>query len=364
MKRLSTIFICVFLAALLVGIAPRMVARAAEAPVVHAVLFYSPSCGHCQKVITEDLPPLIEKYQDQLQIVGIDVTQENGQILYQSAIGAFKIGQDRIGVPTLIVGQNIMVGSEEIPNQFPTLIEQGLAAGGVTWPDIPGLVQALEAEPASSESQVEHAGQANLTLTERFALDPVANTIAVIVLFGMLVSVVWVGLNFSKVSSDGPRLWPDWVLIVLLVVGLTAAGYLTYVEVSETAAVCGPIGNCNVVQQSSYARLFGVLPIGVLGLLGYLAILLAWLLVRVGKPETQRFAGLAMWGLTWIGTLFSIYLTFLEPFVIGASCAWCLTSAIVMTLLLWATTPIAQQQILKRGKSYRRARSQGTPVEG
>jgi uncharacterized membrane protein len=35
------------------------------------------------------------------------------------------------------------------------------------------------------------------------------------------------------------------------------------------------------------------------------------------------------------GTLFSIYLTFLEPFVIGATCAWCLTSAIIMTALLW-----------------------------
>ena len=35
------------------------------------------------------------------------------------------------------------------------------------------------------------------------------------------------------------------------------------------------------------------------------------------------------------GTLFSIYLTFLEPFIIGATCAWCLTSSIIMTVLLW-----------------------------
>jgi uncharacterized membrane protein len=39
--------------------------------------------------------------------------------------------------------------------------------------------------------------------------------------------------------------------------------------------------------------------------------------------------------------LFSIYLTFLEPFVIGATCAWCLTSALIMTLLLWAAAPEA-----------------------
>jgi uncharacterized membrane protein len=44
-----------------------------------------------------------------------------------------------------------------------------------------------------------------------------------------------------------------------------------------------------------------------------------------------------------LGTLFSIYLTFLEPFVIGATCIWCITSAIVITLLLWTTTGPALQ---------------------
>ena len=34
------------------------------------------------------------------------------------------------------------------------------------------------------------------------------------------------------------------------------------------------------------------------------------------------------------GMSFSIYLTFLEPFVIGATCMWCLSSAVIMLLLL------------------------------
>jgi uncharacterized membrane protein len=41
-----------------------------------------------------------------------------------------------------------------------------------------------------------------------------------------------------------------------------------------------------------------------------------------------------MFGMAAFGTLFSIYLTFLEPFVIGATCAWCLTSAILITILM------------------------------
>jgi uncharacterized membrane protein len=50
-----------------------------------------------------------------------------------------------------------------------------------------------------------------------------------------------------------------------------------------------------------------------------------------------RLAPVALFGLTLIGTLFSLYLTVLEPFVIGASCAWCLSSAVIMTTLLWLT---------------------------
>jgi uncharacterized membrane protein len=37
------------------------------------------------------------------------------------------------------------------------------------------------------------------------------------------------------------------------------------------------------------------------------------------------------------GVAFSVYLTFLEPFVIGATCAWCITSALLMTALLIMT---------------------------
>jgi uncharacterized membrane protein len=44
-------------------------------------------------------------------------------------------------------------------------------------------------------------------------------------------------------------------------------------------------------------------------------------------------AGIALFAMTGLGTLFSIYLTFLEPFVIGATCMWCLSSATIMTLL-------------------------------
>jgi uncharacterized membrane protein len=84
------------------------------------------------------------------------------------------------------------------------------------------------------------------------------------------------------------------------------------------------------VQTSEYAYLFGI-PIGVLGALGYVAILAAW---AWGKWQGDKRAALALLAMTAFGVIFSIYLTYLEPFVIGAVCAWCLTSAVLMTLLL------------------------------
>jgi uncharacterized membrane protein len=110
--------------------------------------------------------------------------------------------------------------------------------------------------------------------------------------------------------------------------------YLAYVEMTQVTAVCGPVGDCNTVQQSEYARLFGILPIGVMGLAGYVAIMIVWLMERFAKDKIADFATLSMFGMAVFGVLFSIYLTFLEPFVIGATCTWCLTSAILITILM------------------------------
>ena len=72
----------------------------------------------------------------QLQIAGIDTTTPGGQALYEAAIERFKLA--RAGVPTLVVDEVVLIGSLEIPEQFPGLIEKYLAQGGVEWPDIPG----------------------------------------------------------------------------------------------------------------------------------------------------------------------------------------------------------------------------------
>jgi uncharacterized membrane protein len=118
-------------------------------------------------------------------------------------------------------------------------------------------------------------------------------------------------------------------LIVLTLIGVGIASYLTYVHYQELRPVC-TTGGCERVQASRYAKVGGV-PVPLIGLIGYLAIL-ASLFVR---GELARLATAAM---AIGGFAFSVYLTSLELFEIHAICQWCVGSAIVMTLLAILST--------------------------
>jgi uncharacterized membrane protein len=74
-----------------------------------------------------------------------------------------------------------------------------------------------------------------------------------------------------------------------------------------------------------------------------LAIITTWLIGRYTGPPLSAVSSLGLLGMTTFGVLFSIYLTFLEPFVIGATCAWCLSSAILMTVLFWLSLAPGRQ---------------------
>ncbi|HKJ03705.1 MAG TPA: hypothetical protein VJ997_14660, partial [Longimicrobiales bacterium] len=117
-----------------------------QAPVVHAVLFYSPTCPHCHEVINRHLPPLRERFGEQFAIVGVDVTTEGGSALYEAAVDYYGLAPDRLGVPLVVIGDVALLGSREIPDRLPGLIEEGLADGGTPWPSLPALREALAAQ--------------------------------------------------------------------------------------------------------------------------------------------------------------------------------------------------------------------------
>jgi uncharacterized membrane protein len=128
------------------------------------------------------------------------------------------------------------------------------------------------------------------------------------------------------------------VMTVLAVVGLGVATYLTYIHHAGINPACTAGQSCLKVQTSVWSKVAGV-PVALLGLIGYVGILGSLL---APDREESRVATL---GLTLVGVGFSAYLTYRELFSIHAICEWCVSSAIIMTLLLigavvrYLTTP-------------------------
>lgn len=322
---------------ILISLSPMVSSSYAQEPVVQAVLFYSPTCGHCKIVIEEVLPDLDARYGTQLQIFGINTHTDIGDHLFENFIDSYNIPPEDQVVPALLVGDQILYGSQDIPDILPGIVDEGLISGGIPWPKLDGLSEAM-AGILVVDSQQSTAFDERTTLWDKFAGDLIGNSLAVIVLAGMIGSLVSTGINIIRDNEKSKKEFPSWLIPVLSLIGIGIAGYLTYVEYNQVEAVCGPVGNCNAVQQSSYSTLFGILPVGVAGLLGYLAIISFWLIGQLNLAGLADTIPMVLWGSTLMGLLFSIYLTFLEPFIIGATCMWCLSSAIIMTALFLVTS--------------------------
>ncbi|MFN3308250.1 MAG: vitamin K epoxide reductase family protein [Anaerolineales bacterium] len=340
-------------------ICDQMVAQA----VVRVILFWMDGCPHCHEVIDNVLPPLRQQYGRQLEIWMIEVsTMEDINRLYE--IGEnYGLKPEQIGVPFMIIGDQVLIGSRQIPNELPGIIERYLKLGGVDYPQIPQLAGFLPetAPTAAQQPSPQATSQPSMALpTTAAGVQPQSVepsqpipakprssgfTLAILILIGMIAVLLYgVGALALNKAIFIPDSLTRYAFPILSLIGLGVALYLAYVETQEVAAVCGPIGDCNAVQQSPYAKLFGVLPVGVLGAVGYVAILFVWFWGRLRKDWLAQKANLAVFVMTLFGLIFSIYLTYLEPFVIKAVCAWCLTSAVIMALLYFLSIhPLVQQ---------------------
>jgi uncharacterized membrane protein len=264
-----------------------------------------------------------EKYGEQFEVRTLDiVTSEDVEYLYQVA-ESYGIPRQEVDLPLIIVGEHVLIG-EQMAAKLPDLAASYLSAGGVDWPFLP--VRSGSVLPAGTDTTASATVHSN-----GFVLAIVIMTLMAAALIYSLVAF-WRGAAFPLPA------WMGWLIPALIIIGIGVAGYLSYVETQSVSAICGPVGDCNAVQQSRYAKLFDILPVGVLGLLGYIALLAAWL-VHKFIPKLKKASAIGFWGLAFLAVIFSLYLTYLEPFVIKAVCIWCLTSAVIVTLLLLLGTP-------------------------
>lgn len=122
------------------------------------------------------------------------------------------------------------------------------------------------------------------------------------------------------------------IMAVIALAGLLIAAYMYLFKVGILATLACGSGGCDAVQNSPYAVFLGM-PVPLLGLVGYGLILgLAVAGVQPRFIDDRRIA----WGLLLAcgsAAIFTLYLNYLEAFVIRAWCRWCIGSAVLVTAL-------------------------------
>lgn len=114
-------------------------AHADGGPVVRMVYFTAKDCPHCAAVVNEVLNPLQAEYGDQMQIKVVEISEPANYEMLIRVEEMFGVSAEERGLPTLIVGGEVLIGEDAIREQLHCLLDTCLGVGGTSWPDIPGL---------------------------------------------------------------------------------------------------------------------------------------------------------------------------------------------------------------------------------
>ena len=130
-----------------------------------------------------------------------------------------------------------------------------------------------------------------------------------------------------------PNLHPWlWLSTVLCGLGIVVSGYLAYKRMAGGSLACTRWADCDVVNNSVYSKFFGI-PVSFIGLVAYFVLLALAVAALRTDGRVQREILLLSLLLSLGGVGFSVYLTYIEIYVIEALCSWCIASAIIITLL-------------------------------
>ena len=123
------------------------------------------------------------------------------------------------------------------------------------------------------------------------------------------------------------------ISIGLTIIGLLDFLYLSWLKLAKDEIIC--LGGCDIVNSSKYAEILGI-PVALIGALAYLAILF-FLINKIEFVFFKENSTIIVFIFSLIGVIYSLYLTYLELYIIHAICPFCVISAIVLVLLLVTT---------------------------
>ena len=125
--------------------------------------------------------------------------------------------------------------------------------------------------------------------------------------------------------------WLYRASIALVIVGLLVSIYMTIYKVTSNNSMCLGSGDCSTVNASIYSEVNGI-PVAVIGVLGYLAILVVHYFENRNRFFKEN-STLMIFGMALTGFLFTVWLIYVEIALLKALCPFCLTSQAAMTLI-------------------------------
>jgi uncharacterized membrane protein len=123
------------------------------------------------------------------------------------------------------------------------------------------------------------------------------------------------------------------IVAALALAGIFISVYLTLYKLGVIGELSCSIGSCETVNTSRWSIFLG-LPVAAWGLLFYLDVFGVALLGTMPRWENQPVISIVLVVQAAIGVLFSAWLTYLELAVIHAICIWCVTSAVIVVVIL------------------------------
>jgi uncharacterized membrane protein len=123
------------------------------------------------------------------------------------------------------------------------------------------------------------------------------------------------------------------IVAALALAGIFISIYLTLYKLDVIGELSCSIGSCETVNTSRWSIFLG-LPVAAWGLLFYLDVFIIALLGTTARFEYEPVISLVLVAEAAVGVLFSAWLTYLELAVIHAICIWCVTSAVIVLVIL------------------------------
>ena len=135
---------------------------------------------------------------------------------------------------------------------------------------------------------------------------------------------------------------------LLSLAGLFLSAYLYLYKIGRIGTLACGTGGCETVQLSPWSRVAGI-EVSLIGVVGYAVLTALSLAALQPGLSSRRWPVQLLTLLAGIGVAFTVYLTYLELFIIHAICRWCVGSGVIIVAILIAT--LLDRQRLSRART-------------